>query len=44
MTYFEHERIMSRMERKARRLWLASLVLLVLLVLSNAAWIIEKGV
>lgn len=37
--YFAHEGMMARMERTIRRLWILALVLVVLLVASNAAWL-----
>lgn len=41
ISYFEHEAEMARAERAQRRLWVASLVLTVALVATNAAWIIN---
>ncbi len=41
ISYFAHEAEMARAERTQRRLWIASLVLTVALVASNAAWIIH---
>lgn len=38
MQIFEHERITSRLERIQKRLWLAELIGLALLIASNAAW------
>ena len=37
--YIAHESMMARMERTIRRLWVLSLVLVVLLVGSNVAWL-----
>ena len=37
--YIAHEAAMARMERQAKRLWIAVLLLIVLLVGSNAAWL-----
>ena len=39
MTYFKYERIMSKLERRSRRLFLAGIVLLALLAGSNLLWI-----
>ena len=39
--YFAHEAEMAKAERAQRRLWIASLVLTVALVASNAAWVIH---
>lgn len=41
ISYFAHEAEMAKAERTQRRLWIASLVLTVALVASNAAWIIN---
>ena len=41
ISYFAHEMEMARAERTQRRLWIASLVLSVALVASNAAWVIH---
>ena len=41
ISYFAHEAEMARAERTQRRLWIASLVLMVALTASNAAWIIH---
>lgn len=41
ISYFAHEAEMARAERTQRRLWIASLVLTVALVASNATWIIH---
>lgn len=37
--YIVHEGIMARMERTIKRLWIVVLVLIILLVASNGAWI-----
>ena len=37
--YIVHESSMARMERQAKRLWIAVLVLIVMLVGTNAAWL-----
>lgn len=37
--YFAHEGMMVRMERTIRRLWILCLVLVLMLVATNAAWI-----
>ena len=41
ISYFAHEGEMARAERTQRRLWIASMVLSVALVASNAAWVIH---
>ena len=41
ISYFAHESEMARAERTQRRLWIASLVLSVALVATNAIWIIH---
>ena len=41
ISYIKHEAEMARAEQTQRRLWIASLVILVALVASNAAWIIH---
>ena len=41
ISYFAHEAEMAKAERTQRRLWIASMVLSVALVASNAAWIIK---
>lgn len=38
--YFSHEGDMARMERTQRRLWIACLVVLGILVASNVAWVV----
>ena len=37
--YFVHEASMARMERQIKRLWITVLVLIVMLVATNGAWI-----
>ena len=37
--YIFHEASMARMERQAKRLWIAVLLLIVLIVGTNAAWL-----
>ena len=37
--YIAHEASMARMERQARRLWIAVILLIVLIVGTNGAWI-----
>ena len=37
--YIVHEASMARMERQAKRLWIAVLALIVILVATNGAWI-----
>lgn len=37
--YIAHEASMARMERQAKRLWIAVLLLIVLLVGTNVAWL-----
>ena len=37
--YIVHEASMARMERQAKRLWIAVLVLIVMLIGTNAAWL-----
>ena len=41
--YIAHEASMARMERQAKRLWIAVLLLIVLLVGTNAAWLFYKA-
>ena len=41
ISYFAHEAEMAKAERTQRRLWVASLVLSVALVSTNAAWVIH---
>ena len=37
--YYAHEGIVARMERMNRRLWILCIVLIVLLAVTNGAWI-----
>lgn len=37
--YFAHEGMMARMERTIKRLWVLCIILIVLLALTNGAWI-----
>ena len=37
--YIAHEAAMARMERQAKRLWIAVILLIVLIVGTNAAWL-----
>ena len=37
--YIAHEASMARMERQSKRLWIAVLLLIVMLVGTNAAWL-----
>ena len=37
--YIVHEASMARMERQTKRLWLTVIVLIVMLVATNGAWI-----
>ena len=37
--YFAHEGIVSRMERANRRMWILCIILIVLLAVTNGAWI-----
>ena len=41
--YIAHESGMARMERIIRRLWILCIILIVLLVGSNAAWLIYES-
>ena len=41
--YIAHEAAMARMERQAKRLWIAVLVLIVMLVGTNAAWLFYES-
>ena len=41
--YIAHEADMSRLERSNRRLWIVSIILIVLLVASNIAWLIYES-
>lgn len=37
--YYAHEGIVARMERSNRRLWILCIVLIILLAVTNGAWI-----
>lgn len=37
--YFAHEGIVSRMERANRRMWILCIILIVLLAVTNGAWL-----
>lgn len=37
--YYAHEGIVARMERSNRRLWILCIILVILLAVTNAAWI-----
>lgn len=37
--YIAHESMMARMERTIKRLWILAVVLVILLVATNAAWL-----
>lgn len=39
ISYAAHEGIMARMERTIRRLWILCIILIVLLAVTNGAWI-----
>lgn len=41
--YIAHEADMARLERSNRRLWIVSIILIVLLVASNIAWLIYES-
>ena len=41
--YIVHESSMARMERQIKRLWVAVLVLIVMLVATNGAWILYES-
>ena len=41
--YIVHESSMARMERTAKRLWITILVLIVMLVATNGAWILYES-
>lgn len=41
--YIVHEGIMARMERNVRRLWILVVVLVVLLVGTNVAWLVYES-
>ena len=41
--YIVHESSMARMERQIKRLWITVLVLIVMLVATNGAWILYES-
>ena len=41
--YIVHEASMARMERQAKRLWISVLLLIVMLVGTNAAWLFYES-
>ena len=41
--YIAHEASMARMERHSKRLWIAVLLLIVLMVVTNAAWLFYES-
>lgn len=41
--YIVHESSMARMERQIKRLWITVLVLIVMLVATNSAWILYES-
>ena len=41
--YIVHESSMARMERQIKRLWITVLVLIVILVATNGAWILYES-
>ena len=41
--YIAHEASMARMERQSKRLWIAVLLIIVLLVGTNAAWLFYEN-
>lgn len=41
--YIVHESIMARMERMIKRLWILCILLVLLLVGTNAAWIVYEN-
>ena len=41
--YIVHEASMARMERQIKRLWITVLVLIVMLVATNSAWILYES-
>ena len=43
VSYFVHEGIMARMERTIKRLWITVILLIVLLVGTNIAWLIYES-
>lgn len=43
VAYIVHEGIMARMERIIKRLWIALIVTIVLLVVSNIGWLVYEA-
>ena len=43
VSYIVHESSMARMERQVKRLWITVLVLIVMLVATNGAWILYES-
>ena len=43
VSYIVHESSMARMERQAKRLWIAVLLLIVMLVGTNGAWLLYNS-
>ena len=41
--YIVHESSMARMERQIKRLWITVLVLIVMLVVTNGAWLLYNS-
>lgn len=41
--YFAHEGMMVRLERTIKRLWITTIILIVLLVVSNLGWLFYEG-
>ena len=41
--YIAHEAMMSRMERTIKRLWILCIILIILLVGSNVAWLLYES-
>lgn len=39
VSYIAHESMMARMERTIKRLWITTIILIVALIATNAAWI-----
>ena len=39
ISYFAHEGMMARMERTIKRLWVLCIILIILLAVSNGAWV-----
>lgn len=43
VSYLAHESMMARFERVIRRLWVLLLILIILLVGTNAAWLVYES-